>query len=324
MIHDVKQFFGLEKEFRNAGFMETDHYHQVYNDMVSTIKDGNIVALSGIVGCGKTVTVRRIRQDLKKRNEILVSSSMSVEKQRVRLSTLIFALFSDLMTDKKKNIPSRNEDRERKLVGLIRSKNKPVVLFVDEAHDLHHITLKNLKQLQEVGQEANALLSIVLIGHPKLMVNLNRPSLEEIGSRVLHIPMNGIQGVESRYINWILKQCLKNKTKPTDVFTREALDLMAKKFTTPLQINHYTWKAFVKAFQIGQKPVDVDTLEKVIANDLNGIQANLKRHGFDTKDLSKMLAVKPTEIRSFFKGKLSTGRTQELESEMFRLGLVGV
>ncbi len=324
MIHDVKQFFGMEKEFRNADFLETESYRQIYNDVVSTIKDGYLVALTGIVGCGKTVTARKIRQDLKKRNEILVSTSLTVEKHRVKLGTLMHALFADLMTDKKAPIPSKLEFRERQLIELISSKNKPVVLFIDEAHDLHHKTLGGLKRLQEVGQEANSLLSIVMVGHPKLSIDLNLPSMEEIGSRVVQLPMDGIRGMQDQYIDWILKQCLNKKLKPTDVFTKAALNLMTEKFTTPLQINHYAWKAFVKAFQIGQKPVDVDTLNEVIAGDLNGIEANMKRHGYDIRALSEALDVKPAEIRSFFRGRLFSGRAQELESEIFKLGLVGV
>jgi ABC-type glutathione transport system ATPase component len=109
MIHDAKQFFGLEKEFRNADFLGTESYRQIYDDVVSTIKDGYLVALTGIVVCGKTVTARKIRHDLKKRSEILVSTLLTVEKHRVKLGTLMHALFADLMTDKKrKSYPSLN------------------------------------------------------------------------------------------------------------------------------------------------------------------------------------------------------------------------
>ncbi len=323
MIHDVKEYFGLEREFRNAAFMETDSYRQIFNDVVSTIKDGYLVALTGIVGCGKTVTARRIRQELKKRNEIIVSTTLTVEKNRVKVGTLMYALFADLMTDKKAPIPSKLEFRERELIRLISSKKKPVVLFIDEAHDLHHKTLISLKRLQEVGKEANSLLSIVMVGHPKLSIDLNLPSMEEVGGRVVHMSMDGIRGIEAHYIDWILKQCLNKKAKSTDVFTKDALELMAKKFTTPLQINHYAWKAFVKAYQVGQKPVSVDILDEVIARDLNGIEANLKRHGYDIKALSDTLDAKPAEIRSFFKGHLSSGRSQEMEGEILKPGLMG-
>ena len=314
----------MSHNVRNADFFVTDSYHQIYNDIVSTIKDGYLVALTGIVGCGKTVTARKIRQNLKKSNEILVSSSLTVEKHRVKLGTLIFALFSDLMTDKKAQIPSKLEFRERQLIELIGKKKKPVVLFIDEAHDLHHKTLGGLKRLQEVGQEANSLLSIVMIGHPKLSIDLNLPSMEEIGSRVIHLPMGDIRGIQDQYIDWILRQCPTKKVKPTSVFTKEAINLMAEKFSTQLQINHYAWKAFVKAFQIGQKSVEADTFNEVIARDLYSIEANLKRHGYDMKALSDNLDVRPAEIRSFFRGRLSLDRAKELENEIFKLGLIGV
>jgi type II secretory pathway predicted ATPase ExeA len=45
----------------------------------------------------------------------------------------MYALFADLMTDKKAQILSKLEFRERQLMELISSKNKPVVLFIDKA-----------------------------------------------------------------------------------------------------------------------------------------------------------------------------------------------
>jgi hypothetical protein len=64
-------------------------------------------------------------------------------------------------------------------------------------------------------------------------------------------------------------------------------------------------------------------LNEVIARDLDGIEANLKRHGYDIKAISDTLGVKTSEIRSFFRGRLSSGRAQEIESEILKLGLVG-
>ena len=183
MIHDVKAYFGLKKEFRNAGFFETENYNMVFQDVISAIKEGHIIAITGIVGSGKTVTARKIRQSLQKRKEVLVSTNFSVDKNRVNLGILIYALFADLMTDANEKIPSRQEFRERQLMKLIRKRNRPVALFIDEAHDLHHKTLVGLKRLQEIVREADSVLSIVLIGHPKLSIDLSRPAMEEIGGR---------------------------------------------------------------------------------------------------------------------------------------------
>lgn len=324
MIHDVKEFFGLEREFRNADFFETENYKMIFQDVVSAIKEGHILAITGIVGCGKTVTVRRIRKDLHKRNEVLFSNNLAVDKVRVNLGTLMFALFSDLNIDKKDKIPSKLEFRERELVELIKRRKKPVALFIDDAHDLHHNTLKGLKRLQEIVHEADTLLSIVLVGHPKLSIDLDKPAMEEIGGRTTVLYMDGIKGAEKLYINWLLKQCLKKDTKPSGIFTESVIDYMAESFSTPLQINHYAWKSLVKAHQIGQKPVDIDTLQTVISTDLNGIEANLKRNGYNIKALSESVDARPAEIRSFFKNRLTPSRAKEIQDEILRLGIAGM
>ncbi len=324
MIYDVKEFFGLEKEFRNADFFETEDYKMIFQDVVSAIKEGHILAVTGIVGCGKTVTARRIRRELQKQNEVLVSNNLAVDKIRVNLGTLMFALFSDLIKEKKDKIPSKLEFRERELMELIKRRKKPVALFIDEAHDLHHNTLKGLKRLQEIGQEANSLLSIVLIGHPKLSIDLNKPAMEEIGGRTTVLHMEGIRGNEKSYIEWLLKQCLRKNSKPTDVFTDTAVDYMAESFSTPLQINHYAWKSLVKAHQIGQKPVDLETLQTTISADLNGIEANLTRHGYNIKAISESVDARPAELRSFFKGRLVSSRSKEIQDEILKLGIAGM
>ena len=66
---------------------------------------------------------------------MLVSKSLSVDKNRATLGTLIAALFYDLSPDKDVKIPGQGEKRERDLRDLIKKGKKPVVLIVDEAHD---------------------------------------------------------------------------------------------------------------------------------------------------------------------------------------------
>ena len=261
MIHDVMEYFGLTKEFRNSGYFETENYKQVFLDLKAAIKSGHIIALTGIVGSGKTVTIRRIKEELIKQNEILVSSNLTVEKHKVNLSTLINVLFSDLITDKNYKIPTKLEIRERQLRDLIKSRKKPVALFIDEAHELHNKTLVGLKRLVEVVQEANSILSIVLAGHPKLHIDLNKPSMEEIGARTTVIKLEGIRGAEKGYIDWLFDQCLKEGVKPEKVFTERAMNLMSEKFSTPMQINSYAWKSLVEGHLIGQKPVDIDIIK---------------------------------------------------------------
>ena len=56
------QFYGINKEFDQCDYFETEHYQNILRNVSAAIKLGGIIALTGIVGTGKTVTVRRIQQ----------------------------------------------------------------------------------------------------------------------------------------------------------------------------------------------------------------------------------------------------------------------
>ena len=48
-----------------------------------------LVALSGIIGSGKSTMLRRIQEALSQDKEILASKSLSLEKSQISLATLI-------------------------------------------------------------------------------------------------------------------------------------------------------------------------------------------------------------------------------------------
>jgi type II secretory pathway predicted ATPase ExeA len=63
-------------------------------------------------------------------------------------------LYYDLTGSKDLTVPKYSKERwVRELQDLIAQKNKPVALFIDEAHELTHATLKALKRLLEAVQD---------------------------------------------------------------------------------------------------------------------------------------------------------------------------
>ena len=86
---------------------------------------------------GKTILSRRLRADLEREGRVIVSRSLSIDKTKISLPLLEAALFYDLTPEKTVKISSQSERRERDLQELFRRAKKPVVLFVDDAHDLH-------------------------------------------------------------------------------------------------------------------------------------------------------------------------------------------
>jgi type II secretory pathway predicted ATPase ExeA len=323
--NEIMRHFDLIREFQKAGYFETEHLKEIFGEVKAAIKLGKLVAISGIVGSGKTLLLKRLQDHLAQEKEVLIAKSLSLDKRRVTISTLLLALFMDLSahTAKEKEIPipTQSEKQIRKLQEIIRKSKKPVVLFVDEAHDLHGQTLRGLKRLMEVIEEDDGLLSVVLAGHPKLKNDLRRSSMEEIGHRMTVFNLDGIVASKREYLEWLLEKCTKTGTAVDTVFSAEAIDLLADRLVTPLQIEHYLTLAVEEAFTIGVRPVTAEIVASVIAKDIDELESRLTRLGYNARILAPILNVRPAVLQSFFQGQLPPGRMQELQNEMLAVGI---
>lgn len=312
----------LVKELRQAGYYETAVQKHLFQEIKATVQSGKLIALTGVVGCGKTTTLRRLFEVLAKENKIRVSKSLSVDKNRATLATLISALFYDLSTDDKEiKIPSLGEKRERELRNLVKKGKKPVVLFIDEAHDLHFSTLTGLKRLIEVIEDGGGTLSVLLAGHPKLKNDLHRPTMEEIGYRATIFSLEGMVGSQREYITWLIDACACEGTKLSDVLTVEAIELLSERLRTPLQIEQHLMLAMEAAYQVGEKPVTRAIVESVLSKQIDDLEPKLTRHGYDVRGIAEQFNAKPAEIKLLFRGQLDAARTKELTEQMLSAGL---
>lgn len=318
------KFYGIDKALDRADYFETENFQVMLRNIKMAIKSGGIIALTGIVGIGKTVTLRRIQQAIQdeKENKIIISKSLATDKRQVTINTLYTALFADLATKKDGKMPTQAEKRERKLQAMIKEINKPIALFIDEAHDLHPRTMIGLKHLVETVQDVRGVLAIVIVGHPKLVNDLRNPALEEVGARarVFEISMLGINS--ARFIEWLFANCSKEKIKPHDIMTKEAAEFFAERLITPLQTTHYLTRALEKGFQLGEKPITVDTARAVLSPDLSALEPNLARHGYNVTVLCDHLNTRRSEIKAYFRGQLNPSRQEEINKEVQKLGIL--
>lgn len=312
---EVMQHYGLTQPLSQAGYYETDLHKRLLKDIKSAIQEGRLIAVCGVVGSGKTVTMRRLQQQLKEENKITVSKSLSVEKHSIKLTTLIAALYYDLATDKQVQIPKQGERRERELRELVRKNKRPVALFVDEAHDLNSQTLTGLKRLMEVIEDGDGRLSVILSGHPKLRNDLRRPTMEEIGFRTDVFNLDGIAGSQREYINWLIGSCTKSEIAIESVLTLDAIDLLATRLRTPLQIQMHLALALEAGYQTGETPISVELMESVLSRQLDDLEPTLTRHGYRIKDLVEQFDAKPAEIKALFSNTLDATRMAELRCQ---------
>jgi len=198
---------------------------------------------------------------------------------------------------------------------------RPVVLFVDEAHDLTRHTLTDLKRLLEVIEDGDGKLSIVLAGHPKLGNDLRRPTMEEIGYRTDVFTLDGIAGSQREYLQWLLHVCTAGKLEPEMLLTPDAIDLLASKFRTPLQMQRHLTLALEVGYQTGEQPISAGMLDTVLSHQFDDLEPTLTRHGYHLTDLVQQFDAKPTEIKALFNNQLDPSRTAALRDRMLRAGL---
>ena len=185
MLSGVMEHFGLNKNLNPVAYYDSEYHQQVFKDLKAAIHEGGIVAFTGVVGSGKTLLLSRMQRHLREEGRIEVCESLVFDVQRVTLNTLKLALYYDLATEKDGDITGKPEKSERALMKVMQRCQKPICLFIDDAHDVHGQTLRSLKQLiEKTGRRGK------------------RPGR---GPRSLEF--EGIQGQQRRYITWLLEQC---------------------------------------------------------------------------------------------------------------------
>ena len=317
----IMRQFHIERDWGRAGYFETAKAKEVSADIRTAIMAGKLVAVSGPVGVGKTAMLKQLQQKIVTEKKVIYARSLSIDKPRVVLPALMTALFLDIAGDPDMKVPTQAERRERLLQEAIKAAKKPVVLFIDEAHDLHGNTLNGLKRLMELADAGGGTLSVVLVGHPRLQNDLRRATMEEIGHRTTRIEIEGLGDDARSFLDWLLKQCLSDGTKADNVITSEARDFLAEKLNTPLQIAEHLNRAFTDTFRMGGDQVTVDIVRETISAGFDDLDARLARIGYSPKSLAEQFDLTQAEARRFLKGKLDTDRTNELGDIMRQAGL---
>jgi len=158
--------------------------------------------------------------------------------------------------------------------------------------DLHHKTLSGFKRLMELAASADVVLSVLLIGHPKLRNDLRRPQMEEVGYRTTTFESEGVSGHRREFITWLLKTCAQDGIKPADLMNTDAIDLLSERLRTALQIKMHLALAFEQAFRLGERRVSVEVVEQVLSRAIDDLKPTLTRNGYDAPALTGLLNAK--------------------------------
>jgi|GEM_PF-2876639 len=96
----------------------------------------------------------------------------------------------------------------------------------------------------------------------------------------------------------------------------DAIELLAERLRTALQIEMHLTLAFEHAFRLGEKRVSAEVVEQVLSRAIDELEPTLTRNGYDAPALTVLLRAKPAEVRDFLAGTLAADRTREFTEQL--------
>lgn len=138
---------------------------------------------------------------------------------------------------------------------------------------------------------------MIQAGYPKLYNDLWRLTLEEIGYRIEIFTLDGIAGCQQEYIQWLLMACSEQQDGDTPVLTEQAIDLLATKLRTPLQVQQHITQALEAGYLTGERPITAELVDSILSRKLDDLDPTLTRLGYRLIDMVEQFDAKPAEIR---------------------------
>jgi general secretion pathway protein A len=210
-----------------------------------------LMALTGEVGTGKTILLRKLMRQLETSVQFVFISSSHITSYG-----LVELMIQDLgLANKEKNRLEMIHDLNEYLLQQLK-KDHTVALLIDEGQNLGDDALEGLCSLSNLETEEEKLLQIVLVGQPELATRLSKSSFRRIKQRIaIHHRLHSLQtmGEVEDYIRHRLR--VVGYDGP-EIFNREAIEAVwYYSAGTPRLINIVCDSALAMTYQIFKKKV---------------------------------------------------------------------
>jgi general secretion pathway protein A len=303
-------YYGLkEKPFQvvpNPDYLYLSSKHEnALTYLEYGIREGaGFILLTGGIGTGKTTLIRYILNIIEAETEVAVIFNTNVTSEQ-----LIELVLRELEIEPAANNKTKNIDMLYHCLIEKYAQKKKVLLIIDEAQNLQHEVLEEVRMLSNLQTDDNLLLQIMLAGQPELKIKLHRPSLAQLTQRIaVNYHLESLTRKETaEYISSRLKMA----GGKTDIFTDIAIDKIYS-FTKgiPRSINLLCDTALVYGFAGDVKIINNSIIDQVLEDKGDfGISV----------DETEYSDVTSKKVKSFPDNSLDSRRLMALESTVQQL-----
>ena len=182
-----RTFFGLEENPFNLSpdprylFFSRQHQEAMNHLLYGIHERKGFIVVTGGIGTGKTTLCRTLLNGLDRNVETaLVFNSAVSEMELLQTVNQEFGItMGRAKRTKKRYIDTLNEFLLKNYAS-----HKNAVLLIDEAQNLSHGVLEQIRMLSNLETVQEKLIQIVLIGQPELKKILALPSLKQLNERI--------------------------------------------------------------------------------------------------------------------------------------------
>ncbi|CCH50108.1 ExeA family protein [Pseudodesulfovibrio piezophilus] len=307
-----RSFYGLrDKPFDiipNPGVLYESNKHRqalTYLQYGFTENIGFIL-FTGEIGTGKTTLLKYLLTQIASDVEVAVVFNTNVDAQELLRLILIELEVSGVSQDKSHNLDLLNQH----LIDIFRQ-GRRCLLIIDEAQNLSHEALEEVRLLSNLQTETTPLLQIILAGQPELRDIISSPGLEQLAQRVaINYHLAPLSRKElGEYIEYRLQRAGAG-SEP--IFEAGAVDLLHEHTGgVPRAVNILCNAALVYGYADSLPTISREVIEQVVLDNIG-----ITHH---PKDSSRAAGTDKSQTAQHAVDEHMLGRVAHLESMVSKL-----
>ncbi|MFA6216058.1 MAG: AAA family ATPase [Candidatus Omnitrophota bacterium] len=266
-------------------FFPSSKHTEALNSLIYAIEERKgFVVITGEIGAGKTTVTRTLLNKLDSNTKVALITNTHLTARDLIAQILEELEIEHKAGNKQKMLSLLNDYLIKQL-----AENTNVVLIIDEAQNLSHNVLEEVRMLSNLETETDKLLQIILIGQPELKKKLGHKKLEQFRQRIaLHYHIFPLTQEETTaYV--LHRLALVSSNGHAEIFQPQALNLIYRHSRgVPRIINLICDSALLSGYISDTKIINEGMVIEVIKdrelvqeqNDINGtfVIGNKKTH----------------------------------------------